>query len=285
MKNIRNIKIKAEVAKLIAKASFELPRDISETLKDFRDRESSSSAKKVLDLIIQNTQSAVKGKLPLCQDCGNTYVSLEIGPDICLEDIGGIYDDINDAVSEAYSKNFLRKSTVGDPLFDRKNRGDNTPAVISVLFSEKPGLKITVSLKGGGSENCSYLSMENPTIGKERIPELVLELVRKNVTKCCPPVIVGIGIGSTASEVVGLARKAAFRELGRANADKRYEKLEQSILDQVNSTGIGPQGLGGDTTAIGCNIEFAPCHIATLPVAVFLQCHSLRRASSVIDGS
>jgi fumarate hydratase subunit alpha len=126
--------------------------------------------------------------------------------------------------------------------------------------------------------------MENPTVGEDRIKELVLDLVRANVTKCCPPVIIGIGIGSTASEVVKLARTAAFRELDKRNPDKRYARLEKKILRLVNDTGIGPQGLGGDTTAIGCNIEFAPCHIATLPVSVFLQCHSLRRAAGSIPG-
>jgi len=126
--------------------------------------------------------------------------------------------------------------------------------------------------------------MENPTVGEDRIVELVLDLVKANVTKCCPPVIIGIGIGSTASEVVKLARKAAFRELDKKNPDKRYAGLEKNILDKVNNTGIGPQGMGGDTTAIGCNIEFAPCHIATLPVSVFLQCHSLRRATGIISG-
>ena len=124
--------------------------------------------------------------------------------------------------------------------------------------------------------------MENPTIGQERVIELVLELVKANVTRCCPPVVIGIGIGSTASGVAKLARAAAFRELDTRSSDERYHKLEDIILKEVNNTGIGPQGLGGDTTAIGCNIKFAPCHIATLPVSVFFQCHSLRRASAII---
>jgi fumarate hydratase subunit alpha len=208
-----------------------------------------------------------------------------MGPGICIEDSANLYRHLNDTVSKAYEENYLRKSSVGDPLYDRINRGDNTPAIFSTSFTDEPGLKITVSLKGGGSENCSYLSMENPTIGEDRIIELVLDLVKVNVTKCCPPVIIGIGIGSTASEVVKLARTAAFRELDRRNPDERYAGLEKKMLEKVNNTGIGPQGLGGDTTAIGCNIEFAPCHIATLPVSVFLQCHSLRRASAVISGS
>ncbi len=221
-------------------------------------------------------------KLPLCQDCGNTYIDLKIGPGINIEDSGNLYKHLNDAVAKSYNSNYLRKSIVNDPLYERVNTGNNTPALISTRFGTGQGLEISVSLKGGGSENCSYLSMENPSIGKDRIISLVLELVRANVTKCCPPVIIGIGMGSTASEVTKLARTAAFRNLNVRNGDKRYRSLEESILKEVNNTGIGPQGLGGKTTAIGCNIEFAPCHIATLPVSVFLQCHSLRRASSKV---
>ena len=285
MKNTGITKIKTAVSQLIKKASFELPLDIKKALEDFRKTESGSTASQVLDLIMENSRSAFKEKLPLCQDCGNTYIDLKIGPGICIEDSANLYGHLNDAVSKAYVENYLRKSTVGDPLYDRVNRGDNTPAIFSTSFTDEPGLRITVYLKGGGSENCSYLSMENPTAGEDRIVKLVLDLVKVNVTKCCPPVIIGIGIGSTASEVVKLAKTAAFRELDKRNPDKRYAELEKKILRQVNNTGIGPQGLGGDTTAIGCNIEFAPCHIATLPVSVFLQCHSLRRASAVISGS
>jgi fumarate hydratase subunit alpha len=283
MKNIEITKIKKAVNQLIKKASFELPPDIIKAIEDSREVESGSAARHILDLIIENSRTAKKEELPLCQDCGNTYIDLKIGPDICIEDSSSIYSHLNDAVSEAYKKNYLRKSTVGDPLYNRINREDNTPAIFSTSFNDEPGLKITVSLKGGGSENCSYLFMENPTMGESRIMELVRDMVKANVTKCCPPVIIGIGIGSTASEVVKLARKAAFRELDKKNQDKRYAKLEKKILTEVNNTGIGPQGLGGDITAIGCNIEFAPCHIATLPVSLFLQCHSLRRASVVIN--
>lgn len=284
MKNIEITKVKTKVSQLIKKASFELPPDIIDSLHKYRKKESGDRAGQVLDLIIENSRTAARESLPLCQDCGNTYIDLKIGPGICIEASGSLYRHLDEAVARAYDENFLRRSTVGDPLYERINRGDNTPAIYSHSFSAEPGLRITVSLKGGGSENCSYLSMENPNAGEGRLVELVLGLVRQNVTKCCPPVIIGIGVGSTASEVVKLARTAAFRELGRRNPDKRYAALEQRVLDEVNATGIGPQGLGGDTTAIGCNIEFAPCHIATLPVSVFLQCHSLRRASAVIPG-
>lgn len=283
MKSIEITIIKNKVAELIAKASFELPADITGALKYYLDAETGKSAKEVLRLILENADSAKSQKLPLCQDCGNTYINLKIGPGICITESGDLQKHLDDATADAYSKNYLRKSIVTDPLFSRANTGYNTPALISTELTNEPGLKIEVSLKGGGSENCSYLKMQNPSIDEEDIIKLVVDLVRANVTKCCPPVILGIGIGGTASVVTKMARSAAFRELGIRNSDKRYELLEQKILKAVNDTGIGPQGLGGRTTAIGCNIEFAPCHIATLPVAVFIQCHSLRRASLKIS--
>lgn len=283
MKSIEIITIKNKVAELIAEASFKLPNDITGALKYYMDRETGSSARQVLGLILENAGLASQERLPLCQDCGNTYINLKIGPGICIEDSGDLQKHLDDAVADAYSDNYLRKSIVADPLFDRVNTGYNTPALVSTDFTAEPGITIEISLKGGGSENCSYLAMQNPSIDEEDIIKLVASLIRANVTKCCPPVIVGIGIGGTASVVVKMARIAAFRELGTRNSDKRYELLEKKILKEVNNTGIGPQGLGGRTTAIGCNIEFAPCHIATLPVAVFLQCHSLRRASSKIS--
>ena len=283
MKSIEITRIKNKVAELIVKASFELPTDIIGAIKYSLDAETGKSAKEVLRLILENADSAKSQKLPLCQDCGNTYINLKIGPGICIAESGELQKHLDDAVADTYSKNYLRKSIVTDPLYSRANTGYNTPALITIELVKEPGLKIEVSLKGGGSENCSYLKMQNPSINENDIMKLVVDLVRANVTKCCPPVILGIGIGGTASVVTKMARQAAFRDLGISSSDKRYQMLEQKILEAVNNTGIGPQGLGGMTTAIGCNIEFAPCHIATLPVAVFIQCHSLRRASSKIS--
>jgi fumarate hydratase subunit alpha len=282
MKNIKITTIKTRIAELISRASFDLPEDIKEAILRYREKETKSSALKILDLIIKNEQIARKEKLPLCQDCGNTYIDLDVGPDIFIEDSADLYRHIDMAVAGAYKKNYLRMSVVDDPLYERVNTGGNTPALVTIRYGIKAGLGISVTLKGGGSENCSYLSMENPSAGPDRIIELVMEIVRENVTKCCPPVIAGIGIGGTATEVVRLAKTAAFRRLDIRNDDKKYRILEEKILEEINSTGIGPQGLGGDTTAIGCNIEYAPCHMATLPVSVFLQCHSLRRAESRI---
>ncbi len=190
---------------------------------------------------------------------------------------------LNQAVADTYTGSYLRKSMVSDPLFERKNTSGNTPAIINTSFTSNPGLHLKIYLKGGGSENCSYLYMLNPSTGEIEITSLVLDLVKKNVTGCCPPVIIGIGIGGSSSEVTRLARLASFRNLETGNPDKRYKDLEEKILDAVNKTGIGPQGLGGRTTALACNIEYAPCHMASLPLAVFMGCHSTRRADSKIS--
>ncbi len=276
MKNIKITNLKNQVKNLLIEASFYLPDDIIQAIKAAREREANPVASKMLDYMLENEKIARVQKLPLCQDCGTVYINLEIGRDICPEN--DLIESLNSAVSEVYSTCFLRKSIVSDPLFERKNTLSNTPAIINVSFSSIEGIKIEVNLKGGGSENCSYLFMLNPSEGYEQIINKVLEVVKGNVTKCCPPVIIGIGIGATASEVSRLARKASFRNLNYRNCDPRYASLEGKILGLINETGIGPQGVGGNTTALACNIEFAPCHMATLPVAVSLGCHSTRRA-------
>jgi tartrate/fumarate subfamily iron-sulfur-dependent hydro-lyase alpha chain len=283
MKSIEITTITKEVRKLLIEASFNLPDDIKSALKAAASRETSPRAKKILDLILENAEIAAKQKLPLCQDCGSVYVDIDIGPGICIEDSGDLNTRLNQAVADTYSKNYLRKSIVSDPLYERKNTSDNTPAIVSTGFTSVPGLHIKIYLKGGGSENCSYLYMLNPSAEEAEIIDLILKVVKNNVTKCCPPVIIGIGLGGGASEVTGLARKASFGNLNIRNQDKAYRTLENKILKAVNKTGIGPQGLGGKTTALACNIIYAPCHIATLPMAVFMGCHSLRRAESKIS--
>lgn len=283
MKNIKITTITEEIRKLLIKASFNLPDDIIEALNNALAAETESGAKKILKLILDNAEVARKQKLPLCQDCGLVYIDINIGRDICIEKSPQLTDLINQMVADTYSKNYLRKSIVSDPLYERKNTSGNTPAIIHINFIPDDGLNLGVYLKGGGSENCSYLYMLNPSEGEDKIMEIVLNSVRENVTKCCPPVIIGIGIGGSSSEVTGLARIAGFRNLRKRNPDGRYRKLEDKILRAVNETGIGPQGLGGRTTALACNIEYAPCHIASLPLAVFMGCHSTRRAESKIS--
>ena len=283
MKSIKITKITGEAKKLLIEASFNLPGDIIRALEGAVKKETGAGAKKILELILENAKIAREQKLPLCQDCGLVYMDLDIGPDICIEDSGNLNTLLNQAVADTYTASYLRKSVVSDPLFERKNTSGNTPAVIGTNFTSTLGLHLKVYLKGGGSENCSYLYMLNPSSGESEIINLVLDLVKNNVTRCCPPVIIGIGIGGSSSEVPKLARLASFRNLEVRNQDKRYMDLEEKILDAVNRTGIGPQGLGGRTTALACNIEYAPCHMASLPVAVFMGCHSTRRADSKIS--
>ena len=211
MKNIKITNLKNQVKNLLIEASFFLPDDIIQSIKAARERETNPVASRMLDYMLENEKIARVQKLPLCQDCGTVYLSLEIGPDICLEN--DFTEALNSAVSEVYSGCFLRKSIVSDPLFERKNTSSNIPPIINVSFSSIEGIKIEVNLKGGGSENCSYLFMLNPSEGQEQIINKVLEVVKGNVTKSCPPVIIGIGIGATASEVTRLARKASFRNL------------------------------------------------------------------------
>lgn len=283
MKIIKIIKIKNQIKRLIKAASFNLPADIADSIRQAFSDEKNDTARKILELILKNSEIAAKKKIPLCQDCGNVYIDIKIGENICVERFASLQEIADEAVADAYKENYLRKSIVSDPLFDRANTNDNTPAYLSIIpAGSLDGLEINVSLKGGGSENCSFLYMLNPSDGKDKITSNVLDAVKQNVTKACPPVIIGIGIGATSSKVTELARKAAFRNLKTRNAEKRYRDLENSILEEINNTGIGPAGLGGNTTALAVNIEYLPCHMATLPLAVSFACHSLRRASSKI---
>lgn len=350
MKVVKVTQITNLIESLLLKANFELPPDVTKAIENSIKKETSPIAIKILNLILENASIAKREKLPLCQDCGNVYVNLYVGKDICIEDcdesdntedekgdidegskiskdernytdkdkirkIDNIIDNmtnidgvdevpvkdilintessvdkikedvvekINSTIAKVYKESYLRKSIVSDPLFERKNTGVNTPAIVDFFFCLDPGIDVEVCLKGGGSENCSYLFMLNPSAGKEKIIEIVLDVIKENASYCCPPVVIGVGIGSTASKVVELAKKASFRNLDIRNKDPRYRKLEEEILEKVNSTGIGPQGLGGKTTALACNIEFSPCHMATLPLAISLGCHSTRRASSKI---
>lgn len=283
MRNIKVLQVKNALKSLLIDASFKIPADIIYAVKSFRQLEDNARAAVILDMILENSVIAADQRLPLCQDCGTVYVDIGIGTDICIDNGPDfLEDEINKTVAEVYKNNYLRTSIVSDPFFERKNTGNNTPAIIDVDFKKREGLSIDVSLKGGGSENCSWLFMLNPSTEKGAIIDMVLKLVKENASKACPPIIVGIGMGSTASEVLKLARKAVFRNLGLPNPDMRYRELEKKILESVNKTGVGPQGLGGNTTALACNIESAPCHMATLPFAVMFGCHSTRRASFML---
>ncbi|MCX6383954.1 MAG: fumarate hydratase [Actinobacteria bacterium] len=283
MKIIKITKIKNQLKKLINDASFNLPCDILNAILEAHVHEKNKNAKKILSLIVENSKTSPVCRVPLCQDCGTVYIEILIGKNTCVENFSEIEDEINSTVEEAYKESYLRKSIVNDPLFERKNTGTNTPAIISFGSSDFEGIELNLSLKGGGSDNCSYLFMLNPSTTPEELTAIVKDLVVKNATKSCPPLIIGIGIGGSASKVMELARKAAFRNLDVRNFDTRYDILEKNILKEINSTDIGPAGLGGDITALAVNIEFAPCHIAEMPFAVSFLCHSARRACAKIS--
>ncbi len=288
MRKIKTSEIKKKTKQLLIKANFTLPDDIIFAVNSALKEEVDQRAKIILEMILKNAAIAEKEKLPLCQDCGNVYINVGFGQDICIindlssSDFSNLDKLLNEAVFEVYKDYYLRKSIVTDPLYDRKNTETNLPAIINYEYKNSEGLKIEVNLKGGGSENCSWLYMLNPFTPQEDIVDIVVALVKENATKACPPIIIGIGIGGSASLVVNLAKKAVFRNLNIRNSDERYFNLENKILSAVNKTGIGPQGLGGKTTALACNIEFLPCHMATMPFAVFFGCHSTRRAEAVI---
>ena len=283
MNIVKISEVKNNLKKLIIEASFTLPADILDAILKAGDSEKNVNAKKILSLIVDNAKTAPACMLPLCQDCGTVYVEILVGKNTCIENFEGIKDEINATVKEVYLDSCLRKSIVDDPLFERKNTETNTPAIISFGSTDFEGVEINLSLKGGGSDNCSYLFMLSPSTSTEEITAIVKDLVIKNATKSCPPIIIGIGIGGGASKVMELAVKAAFRNINVRNSDIRYSSLEDTILNEVNSTGIGPAGLGGVCTALAVNIEFAPCHIAQLPLAVSFLCHSARRASKKIS--
>ena len=263
------LKIQDAVEKLCIEANKDLPRSIVCKLSDAKILESNSLAKSVLEDIELNIKIANKEDLPICQDTGMAVVFLKIGQDVHLVD-GSLYDAVNEGVRRGYEKGLLRKSVVSDPLH-RENTNDNTPAVIHTEIVCGSSVEITVAPKGFGSENMSGIKMLNPSADREGVIDAVLEIVKKASNNPCPPIVVGIGIGGDFEQCALLSKKALIRE--GENKNSYYNELEKEILKKINELGIGPQGFGGDTTAIAVNIETAPTHIAGLPVAVNIGCY------------
>lgn len=269
------------VAELCKKACTELPEDVVANLSKALGKEKSEVGKETLRDIHSNLKIARDESVPLCQDTGFTIVVLDIGQDVHL--VGGKLDDaINEGVRRGYKEGFLRTSILQDPVRRDKNTGDNTPAVIHTHLV--PGDKVAISVlpKGGGSENKSALKMLTPADGLEGVKKFVIDTVSKAGPSACPPLTVGVGIGGTFDHVAWLAKKAIFRKSGEPSADPYYAKLEAELLESINKLGIGPMGLGGSTTSIAVHIEAHPCHIASLPVAVNIQCHSARHKEAVL---
>jgi fumarate hydratase subunit alpha len=269
------------VKELCITACYNLPEDVFQSLNAAILTEKSQLGKSILEQCITNANLAKSEHLPICQDTGTAVFFVTLGNEV-LVDGGLVTDAINEGTRQGYKDGYLRKSIVSDPLFDRKNTGDNTPASITIDIVKGNELQITILPKGGGCENMSALAMLKPADGKEGIIEFVINTVKNAGGNPCPPVIIGIGIGGTADKASLLAKKALLRPIGKSNSESRYADLERDILSSVNNTGVGPQGLGGVTTALAVNIEYFPCHIASLPVAINLNCHAARNASVII---
>lgn len=277
MRIIKSAEIRDMVAALCIEAAYNLPKKEIKLLRAALNKEKGRAAN-LIRLILKNAKIASKGEYPLCQDTGSTVVFAEIGEDIHIE--GNINEAVNEGVRKGYKEGYLRKSIVSNPLLNRKNTGDNTPAILHLSIVKGDKIKLKVLLKGGGAENASRLKMFTPADGKEEIIDFIKQTVKDAGGKACPPYVLGVGIGGDFEQCAFLAKKALTRN--RANSQKRYTLLEKEILREVNSLGIGAQGLGGKVTALSVYVESAPCHMASLPVAVNICCHSHRIKEGVI---
>lgn len=280
MKEIHAKEITAAVEKLCIDACTKLGDDWWQALDKALSQEESPLGKDMLRIVKENANLAATTGEAICQDTGTAVVFLEMGQDVRITG-GHLYDAVNEGVRHGYVNGYLRKSVVNDPLL-RKNSGDNTPAIIHVDIVPGSSLKITVAPKGAGSENSSGLKMLKPADGKDGVIRYVLEVVEAAGPNACPPIVVGVGLGGNLEKSALLAKKALLRPLGKRHSQPHVAELEEEILERVNSTGIGPQGLGGRITALDVHVETYPTHIASLPVAVNIQCHASRHAEAVL---
>jgi fumarate hydratase subunit alpha len=281
MKEINTSKIIDTVEQLCYEAAFNLEADVESHISEMSKMEESEFGKYAFEQILENIRYARSEQIAICQDTGSAVFFVEIGQEVHITG-GSLIDAINEGVRRGYSKGYLRKSICSDPIFDRKNTGDNTPAVIHTEIVPGDELKITILPKGGGSENMGQLKMLVPSQGLQGVKDFVLQSVISAGGNPCPPIIVGIGVGGTMDKVTVLAKKALARKIGAPNPDPRYAQLEKELLEEINATGIGPQGLGGRITALAVHIEYFPTHITQLPVAVNLNCHASRHAQAVL---
>ena len=281
MKEIEASAITQAVARLCQEANFELGEDVIAALKQAEQTEESELGREVLGKLLENARIAREERLPLCQDCGTAVVFLEVGQGVHI--IGSdLRTAVEEGVRQGYTQGYLRKSIVSQPFSSRVNTGDNTPPVVHTEIVPGDRLRIIVMSKGGGAENMSRLAMLKPGDGRQGIIDFVAGTVEEAGGKACPPLIIGLGIGSTTDSVMLLAKKALLRRVAEPSPDPEIAELEKEILACVNDLGIGPLGFGGRTTALAVHAEVMPTHIASLPVAVNLQCHSARHKEAVL---
>lgn len=280
MREINVAKITEEVAKLCQDSNYFLGDDIIAAFKKGEKEEESPAGKAIFQQLLENAQIAKDEKVPMCQDTGFAVFFLEVGQDVHF--VGGNLEEaINEGVKKGYLEGYLRKSIVEDPL-RRKNTGDNTPAIIHTSIVPGDQVKIIIAPKGGGSENMSRVGMLKPAHGREGVKEFAIRTAVEAGPNPCPPVVVGVAIGGTFEKVAYLAKKALLRPINISHPDPYYASLEEEILEGINKSGVGPQGLGGRFTALGVNIEVFPAHIASMPVAVNINCHASRHKEIIL---
>ncbi|MCH7555994.1 MAG: fumarate hydratase [Planctomycetes bacterium] len=287
MRYIEFEEIAETVESLCISAGYELPEDVLAALEEAARKESNPGAVKILEQLIDNARIAADEKIPLCQDTGLAVVFVEQGSEVAVnsptdDTQATLFDAINAGVAAGFQKGHLRKSVVADPLNKRRNTGSNTPAIIHQQIVPGEKLKLTVMTKGGGCENKSQFRMFRPTAEKKEIIDWIVDVVGSAGADACPPFVVGIGIGGDFELSCLLSKKALCRNLDRKNSDEFYAELEVDLLSRINALGLGPQGLGGDTSALAVLVETTACHIASLPVAVNIECHSHRHKTAII---
>ena len=281
MREIHTDLITESVARLCIESNYYLGDDVLAALNSYREKETSPVGQEVLDQILENAEIARDEQMPLCQDCGLTVIFVELGQDAHITG-GDLNEAIAEGVRQGYQDGYLRKSIVGRPFSGRVNTTDNTPPVIHTSIVPGDQVKIIVAPKGGGSENMSQLGMLKPADGREGVIDFAVESVRRAGANPCPPIIVGVGIGGSAEKAMWLAKHSLLREVGQPSPDPEVSELEADLLDRLNRIGIGPQGFGGLTTALAVHVETFPCHIASMPVAVNIQCHSARHKEALL---
>ena len=279
MRELDAARITEVVARLCVEANRHLPQDVKNCIACAREKEQWAPAQEILDRIKENYEIADRDEMAICQDTGMACVFLEIGQDVHIN--GNLADAVNAGVKKGYGEGFLRKSVVRDPL-DRVNTGDNTPAMLYTDIVPGDQVKVTVAPKGFGSENMSQLKMLKPSDGLQGVKDFVIKVVEEAGPNPCPPIVVGVGIGGTFDKAALLAKKAIMRPLDTRHPDPFYADLEKEMLDKINALGIGPQGFGGRTTAIGLNIETLPTPIAGMPCAININCHVTRHKTEVL---
>ena len=281
MREIDSKMVTETISTLLQDGCYQLSDDVIAALRQAYEREESPAARNVLAKLLENAEAATRDEIPLCQDTGMAVVFLELGQDVHM--IGGdLYEAVQEGARRAYARGYLRKSVVDKPFSARTNTRDNTPAVIHTTIVPGEKLKITALSKGFGSENMSRLAMLTPAAGRQGVIDFVVKCVDEAGANPCPPVIVGVGIGGTAEKCMLLAKQALLRSVGDSHPDSEIAELEAAILNRVNDLGIGAMGYGGRITALAVHVEVFPTHIAALPVAVNLQCHSVRHREATL---